>query len=674
MMETIGRNRVAAILFEDGTLSENFPLETGRLQGDGPSPLQYNMGEEIVLLKIELDPNVASVFQHHILPRFLLNLEPDPMRRGDDINYNVHLGQESHRETDKVESFADDNSTATLATGESLGNLLKITKDFEKISGLKSNTEKTTLMQIGTYAALPENVIALGFNTVNETKLLGLIINRDLTSLRAHFETVIQNVARICEYWERFNLTLPGRIQVCKTFMLSQIGYLGSILNPSVEQINTLQNKMDKYCLGNLRIAKKKLYSPVSEGGLGLVSIRDFLTSLQCSWIKRITQHWGDNWRYDIKRNCYGNVLIADESTFIAADSPILYNICTSFGKFKNEFYKKDRNYCKAFVFKNKMFKRSRNDNGILCENFFGRNNSYETFCKIAKLKFEDFFELNTPKSLDNLNLEFGLNFTLVTYMRLHEAFQFFVVSKRIDQPAPSVSLEKFVKSFIKGSKPFRKILRHAENIKLDVSSLNTVVTFHRIIDENIFEKEILKKCWGMWNSRHYGNRCREFIFKFYNNILGINVRVNKFVPNHDPLCTFCLTNNEPAPIYGETFKHLFFECRHSGKYRNAVENTYFPELDNSELRAKKGFWFLGIMPSPEGFKNNSFIDVVVQHVNFSLWHMKLLKEMKPVSVFMEDLKNTIRKKLRLSKELRDAKTGDNFYICRHGFGGAGVQ
>jgi hypothetical protein len=51
IMDTIGTGRTASIIYDDGSLSPEFDLETGRPQGDGPSPLQYNMGEEIVLLK-----------------------------------------------------------------------------------------------------------------------------------------------------------------------------------------------------------------------------------------------------------------------------------------------------------------------------------------------------------------------------------------------------------------------------------------------------------------------------------------------------------------------------------------------------------------------------------------------------------------------------------------------
>jgi hypothetical protein len=123
VMDTIGTGRTAAIIFEDGEISQNFDLETGRPQGDGPSPLQYNMGEEIVLLKIELDPQVASVFQHQLMPKFAVDLVPDPRRRGVDSSYNTHLSQESNRETNKADGFADDNSTATLANFESLNEL-----------------------------------------------------------------------------------------------------------------------------------------------------------------------------------------------------------------------------------------------------------------------------------------------------------------------------------------------------------------------------------------------------------------------------------------------------------------------------------------------------------------------------------------------------------------------
>ncbi len=303
------------------------------------------MGEEILLLKIELDPTIASVFQHALAPRFNMDLVPDPKRKGIDADYNSHLSQESNRETDKADGFADDNSNATLAEYESLSRLKELYLDFSVFSGLQSNVEKTTLLKIGATGALCPEILDLGFNIRDDIILLGMTINRNLISLDTHFEDVIVKISRLIEIWDRFRLTLCGRISICKTFMISQIGYLGSILNPTANQAKRLQKLLDDFCTG--KTAKKKLYLPPSCGGLGLIKITDYLTALQCSWIKRVTQHWGDNWRYDVKAKCYGNPLIANASTFNVATNPILYKFFSSFERFVRAFTCKGTNYKK---------------------------------------------------------------------------------------------------------------------------------------------------------------------------------------------------------------------------------------------------------------------------------------------------------------------------------------
>jgi hypothetical protein len=155
--------------------------------------------------------------------------------------YNSHLAVESDRSTDKADSFADDNSTATLATADSLGSLKNFVDEFAIFSGLHSNAEKTTLLQIGNVAQLPDNVLALGFNVVNQVTLLGLSVDNNLSCLTLHFDTVIRKIENIIEYWDRFHLSLAGRISVCKTFMLAQIGFIGSIITPTQAQFKKMQ-------------------------------------------------------------------------------------------------------------------------------------------------------------------------------------------------------------------------------------------------------------------------------------------------------------------------------------------------------------------------------------------------------------------------------------------------
>jgi hypothetical protein len=132
-----------------------------------------------------------------------------------------------------------------MATQESLGNLKNFVEEFAVFSCLHSNAEKTTLLQIGTVAPLQNDILELGFNVVESVTLLGLTVDNDLSFMSNYFEGTIVKIQNIIEYWEHFYLSLAGRISVCKTFMLSQIGYIGSILSPTNNQLKRLQDLMD---------------------------------------------------------------------------------------------------------------------------------------------------------------------------------------------------------------------------------------------------------------------------------------------------------------------------------------------------------------------------------------------------------------------------------------------
>jgi hypothetical protein len=248
--------------------------------------------------------------------------------------------------------------------------------------------------------------------------------------------------------------------------------------------------------------------------------------------------------------------------------------------------------------------------------------------------------------------------------MRLHEALA--VYSRQYANNAgPSQNLHFYLKTFDRGSKPFRRILQHAENIRTTVSGINTVQTFFSLTNIDTPDEKILKFLWSDWNNGFFPNRCREFLFKFRNNTLGLNSRVCKFVHNISAECTFCIVNKEPFPINSESFDHLFFNCHVASRYRIKIESALFPEIINSGEVTRRNFWFIGKMPGDRSF--NPFISALVSVVNHLIWEMKLRKELQPVSVFFEDVKYAVHKLLKV-KYLREAKQNDIFFVCRHTF------
>jgi hypothetical protein len=90
------------------------------------------------------------------------------------------------------------------------------------------------------------------------------------------------------------------------------------------------------------------------------------------------------------------------------------------------------------------MFVRGREDDGLLCENFFRRNNNTETMQKIAKIRLEDLLTRGGIKMLYQINMELEINFTLVQYMRLSEAITFFLAKKEGIAPAVPIGISVF--------------------------------------------------------------------------------------------------------------------------------------------------------------------------------------------------------------------------------------
>jgi hypothetical protein len=243
MMETIGTGRTAMILFEDGTYSREIELGRCRPQGDGPSPIQYNMGKSILLMKIELDPRIALVFNHLHAPNFSMNFNPP--RKLDEIenNYVEHFSKEKNRNTDKA------TTVATIANYESLSTLKNVLFDFSVFSGLSCNVEKMTITLIGSIRPVTQEILDLGFKFVDEFTLLGASISNNLSDIDSCFQQTLDKINSIRDFWTRLKLTLPGRIAVAKTFMISLIGYLGSIITPPENIMRAMQNQSTIFAL-----------------------------------------------------------------------------------------------------------------------------------------------------------------------------------------------------------------------------------------------------------------------------------------------------------------------------------------------------------------------------------------------------------------------------------------
>jgi len=193
MMETLGNNRFASIILEDGSLSERFTLGKGRPQGDPPSPLQYNLAEQILLFKLELS-NITPLIQAPVVA------VAGPAQ----LPVAGVASTEANRETSTADGFADDTTVSTYCTYEDLSLLKQILEEFGVFSGLKCNLEKSFMMRVGSRQALPEAVRNLGFTEANSIQILGLDIDFNLDCLSSLHDITIKKL----QNWQTFGRDL----------------------------------------------------------------------------------------------------------------------------------------------------------------------------------------------------------------------------------------------------------------------------------------------------------------------------------------------------------------------------------------------------------------------------------------------------------------------------------
>jgi len=446
-------------------------------------------------------------------------------------------------------------------------------------------------------------------------------IDFNLDCLHTCHDKTVEKIENIGNFWKRFNLSLPGRINIAKTLMLSQISYLGCFISPHAQQLERMTSCIEGFIKKNVNVAKTRIYEPTNRGGLGMIDISIFLKAQQAVWFKRAFKANIDNWRYDITMLFYGNCLIARSNYIDITRHPILSGITDSFAAFCREFYKKDDNYKSSFILNNPIIFRERGSTGILDKNFFNQNPPID-LKKLCKIKFSDCFSNGTAIHLDVINTNFELNMNLATYMRLIGALSNFYRSLKNNRITDGtfISLQTFFSSPARGSKTLRNVLNYESISKIKIETKKTVQTFFGLINCPLLEKQALIHTWGSWNNVCLTNSYREFLFKFFNNYLGLNTRLSHFVQNFSRSCTFCSIRNI---ITDETFKHLFFECNTTRSLQQQFEAEFLENMlqdNNSRLI----FWFTGTV-------NNGIFNTFLHHCalifQHTIWEFKLKKK-----------------------------------------------
>ena len=630
-LKSIGTGRRACIITSPGEVSETFDLEKGHAQGDSPSPLLYNFAAQILLFKIELDKKIKPIRCPVHFPGPVIPLDP--------------FLHESNRETGKCDCFADDNTVQTILDLGSLRALKIVLGDFKVLSGLKTNYEKTGLMRVGDLSGeIEPDILALGFKIETEIKLLGFTLSNQKDMSDLNFVPIAEKIGKIIRFWERFYLSLPGKITVYKTLLLPQLNYVATILTPSDKLLSDISKSMESFVTQGLSIAKNRLYAKPEEGGLGLFNLKIFIKALQATWVSKAYVCCNDNWKYDLLENVnfdLHNFTVNLDNNNLGGT---LSNLSNSFSEFLVEFSKKDENFIKVPLLNNLLFKTGGNNEIKFDATFFGAENAQVANAALKKVTWEKITRNDNLKGKDDINILLNCNLSNRNYEHLKRGWK--IARKKYGNGKKwSETIEQFVSKEIKGSKRYRTIIdREPGKNYCKILKLPQLKTFKKLTGIMEISEIRAKNLYGSWNKHYLASDIKVFLFKFYNNILGTNLRVSKFNYEISPACTFC-TITGPYPANREDFSHVFFHCP---TVKNLIEEFFSKYM---AINVPECATFFGANLGENEIANKSF-QLAMDILRFHIWSTKLEKKIPNKTIIFENVNDTFSRILKISTKI----------------------
>ena len=237
-----------------------FPLERGGRQGDPLAQYLFIVAIEILATLVTNNNNIKGIPIH---------------------GKQVQLGV-----------FADDTAFFLHDTA-SLGEVLKVLKVFFGYSYMNVNYEKSEITWIGSWRKREDNPYP--FNWINLTKesimILGIFFSfcDDITN-KMNFVRWQENLKNILKLWSSRNLTIYGRIEVCKTLALSKVLYVCNMLDPPLGFIDNIKSIIRSFVWNNRKPKLKynTIICDYFQGGLKVPDLYCRIKTQGIMWVKRI--------------------------------------------------------------------------------------------------------------------------------------------------------------------------------------------------------------------------------------------------------------------------------------------------------------------------------------------------------------------------------------------------
>ena len=209
----------------------------------------------------------------------------------------------------KINLLADDGLLALRWTQETFSAVLEVLQEFEEVSNLKINKEKSIIVRIGPNKE--ERVTLEGSERFKVSidgsfHYLGIDWNHKYTRrfVAPNFENEFQLISKLVMERNEPIHNVIGRILNVKSLFISKLVYkFQSTPSPWVSWFRKFQSLLNSY-IWSFRahhVNAQQMYLPVAQGGLNMVNLRLFERALKLNWITVALNDTNSFWAAQVK-------------------------------------------------------------------------------------------------------------------------------------------------------------------------------------------------------------------------------------------------------------------------------------------------------------------------------------------------------------------------------------
>jgi hypothetical protein len=597
-------NNFKASINHAGNISREFTIGRGCRQGDPISSLLFILSIESLCIKLRASRIIKafSIYDRY----YLLSL------------------------------YADDVTIFMEYDEQSLREVIKILKEFRKLSGLDINLQKTQCVKFGKNSnLLPNTCQDLNLVWDQRFKLLGVSFNCFTNDLTPNIDEKLAEMEKIASNWKYRLMTPIGRAAISKSLILSKLNHLAFMIpkfpTNSIKRIESII--FNFIWRGRDKVARIDAQQPWEKGGLNLPDVKICCSSFKFSWIKRLLYSegsWVDLF-VDSIRTSIPNFNKEDLCELIGTR-----NLTRALNATGNQFWKnvfeiatplglaylknKPVSIIFQFIWGNAFVKR--NGNPISAREF----NTISHLKTIYEFINVDAGGHMSIKSLGQI-MEIAPNLNNDQFISFRLLLTHLLTEHRL--------LNNNYTNHEILSRPFRPLLIEIVNLQTKgCSGWTKIFKTYYGVRSNVRSKEIAwhaelnsTRSVNSWNNTYrltksifFDNKIKWLQFQINRNSLKTNRIVSNFT-NRGIECDYC-------NLEAETVSHLFWDCNITNRFIVMVVHDWSTRLVNLNF-TKSSFIFGG---TNHNINNPNF--VLSLYIKRYIWREKFLTKHLEINNF----------------------------------------